>query len=306
MTITITRQDLARFAPRPSGAVRAATWDAYADAIVADLPALADEFGLDEALELQHFMAQIGHESGGFTILWESMHYTAPRICAIFGVGRHSAGVTQDEAARLAGNDEALAERVYGLGNPKKARELGNREPGDGYRYRGFGPMQITGRRDHERLLGGEATVGAALRAALREWDEKRCNELARADDLKTITRRINGGYNGLADRKAMLARAKRVWPRLPGDDKPAPITSMAESTTGNTAIGLGTGGGIGVATEVSGAIAKAAATGEPLTIGALLLALAQSPTFWIGVFTVAGAAYIWLERRRKLVKWGI
>lgn len=84
------------------------------------------------------------------------------------------------------------------------------------------------------------------------------------------------------------------------------PITSMAQSSTGNTALGLGAGGGTGVAVEVSGAVAKASSTGEPLSVTSLLLALAQSPTFWIGVFTIAGAAYIWLERRRKLQTWGI
>ena len=53
----------------------------------------------------------------------------------IFGVGNHSAAVTAAEAATLANRPEAIADRVYGLGNPRKARELGNTKPGDGFLY---------------------------------------------------------------------------------------------------------------------------------------------------------------------------
>ncbi len=305
MALNITREALARFCPPPKGGHELRNWNLYADTLVEHGPSLLADHGIDELLELQHFMAQIGHESGGFTVLWEDMRYSAPRIMEIFGVGRHSAGVRPEEVERLAGNAEALAERVYGLGNPRKARELGNREPGDGYRYRGFGPMQITGRRDHERLLSGQTTIYAALYAALVEWNEKNCSEVARRDDIKTITKRINGGYNGLEDRRQRLTKAKRVWPTLPADGR-APVTSMAESTTARAAEAVGMGGGVTTATEVSGAMAKVAQSGNGFSVTEFVLALAQSPTFWIGVFTVAGAVYIWLERRRKLLLHGI
>lgn len=303
----ITIEHLQRLAPRPESLRTAAVWDAYAAALTDEPAALMAEHGIDTALELQHFMAQIAHESDGFTILWENMNYRAPRILEIFGQGRHSAAVTASEAERLAGNPEALAERVYGLGNARKARELGNVQPGDGYRFRGFGPMQITGRRDHERLLGGEQTVRAALTAALREWDEKRCNECAARDDLKTITKRINGGYNGLDSRRAYLAKAKRIWPKLEADTHlPDPPASMLESKTGNTAVLLGSGGSVQVGTEIAGAVSRVAQSGKPFTLAELLIGLAQSPTFWVGVVVVGGAAFIWLERRLKLIRWGI
>jgi putative chitinase len=67
------------------------------------------------------------------------MNYSAPRLLEIFGVNRHSAAVTAFEAEKLARKPEAIAERVYGLGNPRKARELGNTQPGDGFRFRGNG-----------------------------------------------------------------------------------------------------------------------------------------------------------------------
>lgn len=316
-----TRETLAAFAPRPSAVAKGKAWDDYVAALIEHGDALCAEHGIDEPLELHHFMAQIAHESGGFSLMWESMHYSADRISQIFGVGRHSAAVKPAEAQRLAGNPQALADRVYGIGNPRKARELGNREPGDGWRYRGFGVMQTTGRDAHERLLNGETTPIAAVRAAFVEWSERGCNTPARADDIKTVTRRINGGQNGIADRRAWLDRAKRVWPTLPrpvladdsvvaqlppiaGSDRPPPQT-MAQSTTGNTAVALGAGGTVSTASEVSMAMAKVAGTGS-FSIPSFMMALAQSPTFWIGVFTIAGAAYVWLERRRKLVKHGI
>ena len=266
------------------------------------------EHGIDQACELQHFIAQAAHETGGFTILWESGAYSAQQILNIFGVGKHSAKVSVREANDIAAlpvgeRTEVLFERVYGLGNPAKARELGNVDEGDGWKYRGFGILQTTGRRDHEKYLAGETTPIAALRAALKEWDAKGCNELAAADDIKRITKKINGGYNGLDDRRDYLVKAKRFIRSLPAEY--VPPSSMATSTTGNTAIALGTGGGVTTATEVSTAMAKVAATGR-FSATAFLMALASSPTFWIGLFTVAGAVYVWLERRRKLILKGV
>jgi putative chitinase len=81
---------------------------------------------------MTHILAQALRETGGFTILREKMNYSAPRLFEIFGVNRHSAAITAVEAERLAFQPEAIAERVYGLGNPRKASELGNTEPGDG------------------------------------------------------------------------------------------------------------------------------------------------------------------------------
>lgn len=85
--------------------------------------------------------------------------------------------------------------------------------------------------------------------------------------------------------------------------DAPA---SMATSTTGNTAVALGGGGTVTVATEISTAAAKVAASGKTPTVLDMLMALASSPTFWVGAITVAGAVYIWLERRAKLITHGV
>lgn len=197
---------------------------AYVSAFESGDPVLA-EYGVTTALRLAHFLAQVLHESGGLTIERESGSYTAKRITEIFGVGRHSAAVTQAEAKKLAGDGPALFERVYGLGNPRKAKELGNTQKGDGWAYRGNGLMQTTGRGAHLRLgqklgLGdlferdpAQVTVAKyALLPALAEWKESGCNALADKNDIVAITKRINGGTNGLTDRKAWFAK---VYPLL-------------------------------------------------------------------------------------------
>ncbi|HEY9212077.1 MAG TPA: peptidoglycan-binding protein [Ancylobacter sp.] len=176
-----------------------------------------EAYEIDTPLRLAHFLAQVFHESGGLKLLRESGNYKAPRIVEIFGVGVHSAAVTKAEAAKLAGNGQALFERVYGLGNPKKARELGNLKAGDAWKYRGGGLMQNTGG-DAYRRYGfaddPDAITSAArcLEPALKVWKEKGCNALADRNDIREITHRINGGYNGYDDRVAWFNRA---WPLL-------------------------------------------------------------------------------------------
>ena len=96
--------------------------DTYLESIRDGGPLFA-QHGITTPLRMAHFLAQALHETGGFTILRENMNYSAPRLIQIFGVGHHSAAVTASQASELAGHPEAIAERVYGLGNPRKARE---------------------------------------------------------------------------------------------------------------------------------------------------------------------------------------
>lgn len=224
---------------RPTNAAKRAIYDRYIEAFTSpEAATLLAKYGVVNERRVAHFLAQIAHESGGFTLIWESGAYSAQRIMQIFGVGKHSARVTQAEANRLAGNGPALFERVYGLGNPGKAKELGNTQSGDGWRFRGCGPQQITGRWAHERyalkigcrLEDLEKPING-LHAALLEWTDKSCNPLADSEDgtdraLRAITKRINGGYNGLPDRKAYLKKAQRLIQAVPAK---APAPSPAD-----------------------------------------------------------------------------
>src|SRR5512139_397482 len=103
------------------------------------------KYEINTPLRLAHFLAQAFHETGGLTISEESGAYSAKRLVEIFGVGRHSAAITEAESLKLAYHPEKIFERTYGLGNPKKALELGNSEVGDGWLYRGRGILQTTG-----------------------------------------------------------------------------------------------------------------------------------------------------------------
>jgi putative chitinase len=181
---------------------------------------LFETHGITSPLRMAHFLAQAMQETGSFTVLRESMNYSVPRMMEIFGVGHHSARITTTEAPGLAHNEHALSERVYGLGNPHKAAELGNTQAGDGFRYRGNGVLQTTGRDAHRRMglacgLDFEGNPDLvtlpenALKPALQEWSDGNLNHFADLGDIRTITRRINGGLNGFPERQAFVARLR-------------------------------------------------------------------------------------------------
>jgi putative chitinase len=197
----------------------------------ADQSGLLDQNGINTPLRLAHFIAQFMAETGAGTVLWEDLSYSTPsRLLQIFGVGNHSAAIRPEEVAGLLNNERALAERVYGLGNPRKAEELGNTRPGDGYRYRGGGVLQTTGGTNY-RVMGNRAgadfyndpelIVAAehALKPAVFEWMDGNLNAAADANLIRVITKKINGGYNGLDDRQHWFVAA---WGIL-GGGAPAP-----------------------------------------------------------------------------------
>src|SRR5262245_16702377 len=189
--------------------------------------------GITTRARLGHFLAQVLHETGGLEIEWENMSYGAQRLLEVFGAGRHSAGITASEAQALAHRPEAIAERVYGLGNPSMSRALGNTQPGAGFGYRGGGLMQTTGRANYRRM--GEKcgvdfedepnlvlSAEHALKPALCEWTEGRLNAFADCDDILSISRAINMGNpharrtpNGMHDRTAWYARLRSLVERV-------------------------------------------------------------------------------------------
>lgn len=145
-------------------------------------------YGIDGSpLRLAHFMAQVAHESGGFRYMEEIWGPTA-------------------------------AQKGY-----EGRANLGNTEPGDGFRYKGRGPLQLTGRANYRqfgRTIGIDlerhpeiaAYPSMGLWVACQYWADRKINALADADDVEAVTRKVNGGLNGLADRKAYLAKAKELF----------------------------------------------------------------------------------------------
>ncbi|HEX6649182.1 MAG TPA: hypothetical protein VF075_06575 [Pyrinomonadaceae bacterium] len=197
----------------------------YLDAIRDGGPMFV-QHGITTPLRMSHFIAQAMVETGGFTFLRENMNYSVPQMLKTFGAPHHSATVTPEEAPGLVNKPEKLAERVYGLDNPTMAAKLGNTQPGDGFRYRGNGFMQTTGREAHRELgkpfgLDFENNPDLVtapehvLKPALKEWIDKNLNHFADKNDITTITERINGGFNGFPERKKFFAK---LLPRLSGN----------------------------------------------------------------------------------------
>lgn len=188
-------------------------------ALAPKLNAAAKAQAINTPRRVAHWLGQLHHESGGLLRLEESLSYSADRLCAVWP----SRFPDQHAAAACAHNPRALAEHVYG-------GRMGNCEPGDGWRFRGRGFLQITGRAAYARA---SAWAGADLIAdpdrasdpataatiAAGWWAAHGCNALADADDVLAISRTINLGDphspsipNGLDDRRAQVARAKTVW----------------------------------------------------------------------------------------------
>jgi len=176
-------------------------------------PSVLDAAQVNTPIRQSHFLAQAAHETGGFSRLEEGLNYSAKRILEVF-----KSVPSATLANRLANNPEALANYVYD--DAHRRSKLGNTQPGDGYRYRGRGIFQLTGRANYEAmgkrvqlpLLIQPELVNSSrylLPIALSFWAARGLNAFADEDDLVSITRRINGGENGLEDRAAWLVRFK-------------------------------------------------------------------------------------------------
>lgn len=197
-------------------------------------------YGIATPARAAAFLAQLAHESGRF-------RYTVE----IWGPTAQQLRYERDPGALWARRDTRNAATLRNA----LAFELGNSEPGDGARYRGHGLIQVTGRFNHARRrdrlrarFGPEVPDFEAFPEQLAEprwaalsaadfWDEKGLNALADAGDFEAITRRINGGLNGYADRQALFEKAKAAlagvdlatWLRVPvheDEAAPAPVPS--------------------------------------------------------------------------------
>ena len=151
------------------------------------------------------FVAQCGHESGGWRVFSENLNYSAKALDAVFGKYFVRAGRDANEYAR---QPEKIANVVYA-----NRMDNGDTDSGDGWRYRGRGPIQLTGKANYT-AFSEDMDVGAvddpdqvsenkeiALMSAIWFWNKNGLNRYADSGDIKTMTKRINGGYIGLEDR---------------------------------------------------------------------------------------------------------
>ena len=156
------------------------------------------------------FVAQVGHESGHLTRLVENLNYSADTLRKTWP-SRFNAEL----ATTAARKPEQIANIAYG-------NRMGNTAPCDGWRYRGRGLIQITGKNNY-RFCGEALSLDLIAQPELLEKPQHACmsaawfwatnglNTLADAGKFEAITQRINGGQNGAADRQALYSRALKV-----------------------------------------------------------------------------------------------
>jgi putative chitinase len=175
------------------------------DAVIAQIPDAASKFQINTPLRLAHFLAQCGHESAGFKASQENLNYSADGLNKIFT--KYFKTVS---AAAYARNPEKIASRVYAdrMGN-------GNEASKDGYKYRGRGYIQLTGKSNYtefnksvpDDVLANPDLVASkyALLSAAWFWNSRALNNSADkgANDaaVTEITKKVNGGVIGLPDR---------------------------------------------------------------------------------------------------------
>jgi len=160
------------------------------------------------------FIAQCGHESRNFTVLTENLNYSATALDQIFSKYFSRAGRDANQYHR---KPRAIANVIYA-----NRMDNGPTESGDGWRFRGGGILQLTGRYNYtqfgkaldmsaEEAVDYVRTKKGALDSACWFWDTNNINKYCDAHDIKGMTRRINGGYIGLEDRKKHWIHALEV-----------------------------------------------------------------------------------------------
>jgi putative chitinase len=176
------------------------------DAVIAMIPDTAAKFQINTPLRLAHFLAQCGHESGGFKATQENLNYSAKGLAGIF----KKYFPTEAAAAPYARNPQKIASKVYGgrMGN-------GPESTGEGYKFRGRGYIQLTGKENYtafgksigEDIISNPDVVASKYALLSAAWFfsknglHKMADEGASDTVVTKITKRVNGGTIGLPDR---------------------------------------------------------------------------------------------------------
>ena len=188
--------------------------DNWYDALCELLP----KYGITTERRVAHFLSQCAHESAGFKRLEENLNYSSKALRSVFG--RYFGSAPKADADEYARNPEMIANRVYN--DTYRKYKMGNTQEGDGWRFRGRGLKQLTGRDNYTRFgksvgMSAEeaaeyvATPAGAIESACWFWDANNLNDIADGDDVKRMTKKINGGSIGLDDRKKRYTSALKV-----------------------------------------------------------------------------------------------
>lgn len=177
------------------------------------LSQLLPDYEINTPQRIAAFVAQCAHESGGFVFLTENLNYKAESLTKIFG--KYFPDMSTAKAYEK--KPEKIANRIY-------ANRMGNGDEasGDGWRYRGRGLIQLTGKTNYtwfaasleispEEAAEYTQTFEGAAQSACWFWETNKLNQWADTGDILTMTKRINGGTIGLEDRKKHYAHALHV-----------------------------------------------------------------------------------------------
>ena len=185
----------------------------YLNDLAEVLNAAFDKYEINTVNRVAGFLAQCGHESNGFTVLKENLNYKAEGLNKIF----HKYFPTVESAQAYAHNPEAIANKIYAgrMGN-------GDEQSGDGYKFRGRGAIQLTGKDNYSHFAASQGmslddcvadmeTLDGALESAMWFWKTHGLNEICDRDDIVAMTKRVNGGTIGLDERRAHYEKAKQL-----------------------------------------------------------------------------------------------
>lgn len=181
------------------------------DGIAASSEGTFKKYGIDSPLLIAYVMAQISHECGAGHDVIENLNYSAPRMIKVWP----SRFPTVESALPYAFNPQKLANKVY---NGRMGNKINSN---DGWSFRGRGGSQTTGREGYERVKKqtGLDVVGNPdilidpeyfLDCAVSDFVNCGCLPFAKKDDIFNVTKKLNGGTIGLAERKVWLARWKK------------------------------------------------------------------------------------------------
>jgi putative chitinase len=211
------------------------------DAWYAALMEILPKYGVNTPRRVAHFISQCAHESNNFRSLEENLNYSADALARVFP---RYFGAGKRDAAAYARNPEKIANYVYM--DEFRTAKMGNVNPGDGWRFRGRGLKQLTGRDNYTRFgkfvgMTAEqaaeyvATEKGAIESACWFWDTNKLNTIADTDDVVLMTRRINGGNIGLEDRQQ---RYNRALPLLEGKNPTPPAAAPAANLNETVRVG--------------------------------------------------------------------
>lgn len=202
----LTKEQLKQLLPR----------NPYIDHWYEALSQLLPDYEINTPQRIAAFIAQCAHESAEFTALKENLNYRAPTLRKLFSKYFPTDALANEYASKP-NKQEAIANRIY-------ANRMGNGDEasGDGFRYCGRGLIQLTGKDNYSWFAASvgisveEAseylqTFEGAAQSACWFWETNNLNQYADSDDILTMTKRINGGTIGLADREKHYEHAKHI-----------------------------------------------------------------------------------------------